>query len=232
MVNSAYVMEGFPEKCHGMGIYLYIMEKFTAKFHDMWIPSYTMENSFECIHDIGTFSYTMDYSLTGIHEMKTFSYIMEKFLRGIHDMGNSAYVMEKVFLAACFCLSEQYYQQNPRLVLLRQPPWSSSNKGIGIQYCSHPLVTSSTITESAFILLQQKTASSSINRIHIQYCSESLSPAVVSTESAFSTAPTEEREQYSANNYCSVLLRQLVISSTINRIRIQYCFQTVGQSTW
>ena len=197
MVNSAYVMEGFPEKCHGMGIYLYIMEKFTAKFHDMWIPSYTMENSFECIHDIGTFSYTMDYSLTGIHEMKTFSYIMEKFLRGIHDMGNSAYVMEKVFLAACFCLSEQYYQQNPRLVLL-----------------------------------QQKTASSSINRIHIQYCSESLSPAVVSTESAFSTAPTEEREQYSANNYCSVLLRQLVISSTINRIRIQYCFQTVGQSTW
>ena len=210
-------MEGFPEKCHGMGIYLYIMDKFPAKFHDMGIPSYTMENSFERIHDIGTFSYTMDYSLTGIHEMKTFSYIMEKFLRGIHDMGNSAYVMEKVFLAACFCLSEQYYQQNPRLVLLRQPPWSSSNKGIGIQYCSHnllPAVVSTALT------------------ITVQYCSHPLLPAVLSTESAFSTAPTEDREQYSANNYCSVLLPPLVISSTINRIRIQYCFQTVGQSTW
>lgn len=115
---------------------LHIMEKFPAKFHDMGIPSYTMENSFECIHDIGTFSYTMDYSLTGIHEIKTFSYIMEKFLRSIHDMENSAYVMEKVFLAACFCLSQQYYQANPRLVLLPQLPWSSSINRIHIQYCS------------------------------------------------------------------------------------------------
>ena len=119
------------------------------------------------------------------HDRGIFLQAMENFLRGIHDMGNSTYVMEKVFLAACFCLSEQYYQQNPRLVLLRQPPWSSSNKGIGIQYCSHPLVTSSTITESAF-----------------------------------STAPTEDREQYSANNYCSVLLPPLVASSTINGISV------------
>ena len=128
-----HIMEGFPEKCHGMGIYLYIMDKFPAKFHDMGIPSYTM-----------------DYSLTGIHEMKTFSYIMEKFLRGIHDMGNSAYVMEKVFLAACFCLSEQYYQQNPRLVLLQQKTASSSINRIHIQYCSESLSPAVVSTESAF----------------------------------------------------------------------------------
>lgn len=129
---------------------LHIMEKFPAKFHDMGIPSYTMENSFECIHDIGTFSYTMDYSLTGIHEIKTFSYIMEKFLRGIHDMENSAYVMEKVFLAACFCLSQQYYQANPRLVLLQQKTASSTALTITVQYCSDNLSPAVLSTESAF----------------------------------------------------------------------------------
>ena len=164
-----------------------------AKFHDIGIILHIMEGFPEKCHGMGIYLYIMDKFPAKFHDMGIPSYTMENSFECIHDMGNSAYVMEKVFLAACFCLSEQYYQQNPRLVLLPQLPWSSS-----------------------------------INRIHIQYCSHPLSPAVLSTESAFSTAPTEDREQYSANNYCSVLLRQLVISSTINRIRIQYCFQTVG----
>ncbi len=119
------------------------------------------------------------------HDRGIFLQAMEWSPAKFHDIGNSAYVMEKVFLSACFCLSQQYYQANPRLVLL-----------------------------------PQLVASSSINRILIQYCSDNLHGAVVITESAFSTAPTEDREQYSANNYCSVLLPPLVTSSSINRIRV------------
>ena len=185
---------------------MHIMEKFPAKFHDMGIPSYTMENSFECIHDIGTFSYTMDYSLTGIHEIKTFSYIMEKFLRGIHDMENSAYVMEKVFLAACFCLSPA--------VLSTESAFSTAPTEDREQYSANNYCS---------VLLPLLVISSTINRIRIQYCSDSPHGAVVTKESAFSTAPTAGREQYSTNNYGSVLLRQPPWSSSNKEFSIQYC---------
>ena len=84
------------------------------------------------------------------HDRGIFLQAMEWSPAKFHDMGNSAYVMEKVFLAACFCLSQQYYQANQRLVLLRQPPWSSSINRIGIQYCSHNLLPAVVSTESAF----------------------------------------------------------------------------------
>ena len=67
-----------------------------------------------------------------------------------HDIGNSAYVMEKVFLSACFCLSQQYYQANPRLVLLPQLVASSSINRILIQYCSDNPHGAVVLTESAF----------------------------------------------------------------------------------
>ena len=116
-----------------------------------------------------------------------------------HDIGNSAYVMEKVFLSACFCLSQQYYQANPRLVLLPQLVASSSINRILIQYCSDNPHGAVVLTESAFstalttcyqqyyqqnprlVLLRQPPWSSSNEGIGIQYCSHNLSQAVLST---------------------------------------------------
>lgn len=49
-----------------------------------------------------------------------------------------------------FACHQQYYQQNPRLVLLPQLPWSSSINRIHIQYCSDNLHGAVVTKESAF----------------------------------------------------------------------------------
>ena len=166
---------------------------------------------------------------------------MEYSSECIHDIGTSAYIMEKVFLAACYCLSQQYYQQNPRLVLLQEKTASSTVLTIAVQYCSDNPHGAVVLTKSAFstaptpcfeqyyqqnqrlVLLRQLEWSSTINRIGIQYCSHNPNGAVLSTKSAFSTAPTARIEQYYQQNPHLVLLQEKTASSTVLTIAVQYC---------
>lgn len=138
-------------------------------------------------------------------------HIMEKFPAKFHDMGIPSYTMENSFECihdiGTFSYTMDYSLTGIHEIKTFSYIMEKFLRGI------HDMENSAYVMEKVFLAAC--------------FC---LSPAVVSTESAFSTAPTEDREQYSANNYYSVLLPQLVISSTINRIRIQYCFQTVGQS--
>lgn len=49
-----------------------------------------------------------------------------------------------------FACHQQYYQQNPRLVLLQQKTASSTALTITVQYCSRYLSSAVLSTESAF----------------------------------------------------------------------------------
>jgi len=58
-------------------------------------------------HDRGIFLQAMEWSLAKFHDMGIILHIMEGFPEKCHGMGIYLYIMGKVFLAACFCLSQQ-----------------------------------------------------------------------------------------------------------------------------